>query len=244
MSKTALELLNEVGKNLRRSTGATYTALDQNGDTIFMMQALNEAKRMVESRWKWDVLQDAVIFATDGVADTFSLSTGSLVLASGSPAARERAEVVRDATGRPLFWDVTDARGGRVSICTKDYALQMRTMNPLFVERPATAAVYPNGTGLSVLFPYPPAGVRQYKLVIKNPQEDLVNDNDTLLIPWRPVVLAATAICFDERGEELGGDSNRWWERYEDSLSEEMGRDIETEDMVLMPLTNPFYWKN
>lgn len=240
MAKTFLQLLNEVGKNLRRSTGSTYTTITQSADVVLTGQLINEAKRMVEARWKWSALRATVNFTSVGGTATYALTDAMIA----STVTRERAELIMDPDNRPMFWDVTTSPGFRMSLCTQDYAVDAQNVYVQTLATPGVAAVYDNGAGLSVKFPQAPGGVRNYRLVVKNPQDDLDNASTTLLVPWRPVVLAATAIAFDERGEDLGGDSNRWWERYEDALSEAMGRDSTAADFVLRADTIDGYWKN
>lgn len=246
MAKTALQLLNEVGKNLRRSTGSTYTTLTQNADAIFIMQAINEAKRMVEDAWKWSVLQTEITFSSVGDTAAYDLSQTAIVTSADTTVTIDRSEEVEDFAGRLQAWDVTDSIGFRLSKVSKSWAEGIRNNSTQSIEKPDRVAIYPNGNGLTVLFPYAPAGVRNYKFIIKNPQEDLASASTTLLVPWQPVVLAATAIAFDERGEELGGDSNRWWERYENAFGSALARDSEASDFMLVSDTNydAGYWKN
>lgn len=242
MPKTFLQLLNDVGKNLRRSNGATWTSVTQSGDVIFTGQCINEAKRMVENRWKWSALRQTITFDSVAAQAEYDL-TDPLV---ASVVTTERAELLMDERNQPLFWDVTTLPAHRLRLWTQDRALHQREVLAQTVGIPNVVSVYDNGAGLSVRFPYAPEGIRNYKLVVKNPQDDLVAYDDELLVPWRPVVLAATAIAFDERGEDLGGDSNRWWERYEDALSEALSRDSSAADWVLASdtLYDGGYWKN
>ena len=244
MAKTALQLLNDVGKNLRRSTGSTYTALDQNYDAVFIMQAINEAKRMVEDAWKWGVLRTIVTFDSLANVAEYDLSDTAVITSDDATATNDRSEEWVDQPGRLLMWDVTDTNGFRLSKVSREYADAVYLPGATSIAKPVEVCLYQNGAGLTAYFPNPPSGVRSYKLVVKNPQPDLAATDTEILVPWQPVVLAATAICFDERGEELGVDSNRWWERYENAFGAALARDSEASDFVLIPDTNPHYWKN
>lgn len=237
MAKTLLELINEVGKNLRRSTGSTYTAIDQNADSIFIMQAINEAKRQVEGAWKWDCMRETITFASVGGTRSYDLGDAGVVV-TGNPA-RDRSYVAHTARHQLQFWDKTADSEYRLTECPRDYAEHIATIDPdTDIERPSLVAIHPNSDGLEVRFPWAPTGVRTYKVEIYNPQDDLAVAGTTLTVPWRPVVLAATALCFDERGEELGGASSLWWSRFDDSLSREIGRDATAFDMQLIADTN------
>jgi hypothetical protein len=50
------------------------------------------------------------------------------------------------------------------------------------------------------------------------------------------VVLAATALACEERGEELGMSATRWWEQYDNAINEAIGRDMTEEDTILVPV--------
>ena len=61
MPKTLLELVNNVGRKLRRSDGTTYLTANQDANSIFIVEALNEAQRMVEAEPRdWNILQRQV----------------------------------------------------------------------------------------------------------------------------------------------------------------------------------------
>jgi hypothetical protein len=243
VAKTLLQLQNEVGKNLRRSSGSTYTTIDQNQDAVMIMQLINEAKRQVEGSWKWDVLRDTVTF--DSVATQAEYDLGDIAAITSATIARDRSYVVHDAAGRLQFWDITSGEESRMQEATRDRASHAQRLDSNDVRSPQQVAVFPNSDGLQVAFKYAPTGIRNYRLEIINPQDDLIVAGTDITVPWRPVVLAATAIAFDERGEELGGDSSLWWSRYEDAISREIDRDSTKADFQLIADTNydnPAYW--
>lgn len=229
MAKTFLQLTNEVGKNLRRSTGSTWTGVDTNADQIFIQQAINEAKRMVEDDWESDALTVSMTFSSSGSTHTYELAT------AGTPNATDRAAPVRDKhTYRLQLFDVTDNEF-QLTECSREYAQRAETLDTNDVSIPTMAAVYPSKTGLLVHFPYAPSGVRNYKIYVKNPQDDFGSSDAAteITVPWRPVVLAATAICCEERGEELGMDASRWWEQYEKAFGSMVARESYEADLTL-----------
>lgn len=233
MAKTLLQLINEVGKNVRRSTGSTYTTINQDGDAVFINQAINEAKRMVEDGWKWDVLQKTITFPS--VADTATYDTSSLSVVDSDPdVTTDRSFALLDSSGRLQGWDVTSGNEFRLRRVPRDYAEHISRVNSISVARPVLVSVYPNGSGLTVHFPYAPAGVRNYAFQFQVPQADLTSASTELLIPAAPVVLAATALVVEERGEELGLDSARWWEQFENALGGAVSRDSTADDFSLV----------
>lgn len=234
MAKTLLQLANEVGKNLRRSTGSTYTSITQNADVIFIVQAINEAKRMIEDDWEHDTLTTAMTFSSVGGTHAYELAT------AGTPNATDRCAPIRDKqTYRLQLYDITDNEF-QLKECSREYAQRMETLDTNNVSIPSVAAVYPSATGLVVHFPYAPSGVRNYKIYVKNPQDDLTSASTQITIPWRPVVLAATAIACEERGEELGMDASRWWEQYEKAYGSMVARESYEHDMTLVPETRNY----
>ena len=234
MAKTFLQLTNEVGKNLRRSTGSTWSALDTSADQIFIQQAINEAKRMVEDAWESDALTVPMTFSSVGSQHAYELST------AGTPNATDRSAPVRDkSTYKLQLYDITDTEF-QLSECSREYAQRLETLSTVDVTKPSLVAVYPSQNGLVVHFPIAPAGVRNYKFYVKNPQDDLALASTELTVPWRPVVLAATAIACEERGEELGLDASRWWEQYESALGSMIAREGYEHDNTLVPETTDY----
>ena len=235
MSKTALQVLNEVGKNLRRSSGSTYTSITQDQNAVFLMQAINEAKRQVEDElldWDWPGLRTQVTFDSVALQAEYDLSDALVA----TPVTTDRSRVVYDQAGRLQVWDVTEA-GANYRLCetTRDDALNTRLLSAQAVEKPSQVAIYQNGDGLTVYFPVVPTGVRNYRLEVMQPQEDLSAAATVLLTPYRLVVLAATALACEERGEELGMTATRWWEQYRQAMSFTLGRDTNAADLYLIP---------
>lgn len=240
MAKTLLQLTNDVGKNLRRSKGTTYTSITQNQDVIFIVQAINEAKRMVEDAWKWDVLRTTITF--NSVGGTEKYDTSDLAIVTSDPlVTTDRSYVVHNARGSLQFWDVTTSEEGRLSQMSRDRAEHINTSMNQDVEAPRAVAVYPNGSGLTVHFGNAPTAVRNYKLECIIPQADLAASGTTLTIAERPVILAATALAAEERGEEFNVDPSRWWTQYENALGAEIARDVTSNDMVLVSDTLPYF---
>lgn len=240
MAKTLIQLANEVGKNLRRSTGTDYTTITQNQDVVFIVQAINEAKRMVEDAWKWDVLRTTITF--DSVGSTEKYDTSDLAIVTSDPlVTTERSFVLHNAHGALQFWDVTTSEEGRLSQISRDRAEHINTSMNQDVRAPRQVAVYPNGAGLTVHFGNAPDAVRNYKFEAIVPQADLTISSTILTIAERPVILAATALAAEERGEEYNVDPSRWWTQYENALGAEIGRDATSNDLVLISDQLPYF---
>jgi hypothetical protein len=236
MAKTLLQLTNEVGKNLRRSTGSTYTSITQNADVVFIVQAINEAKRMVEDDWESDILVKPITFSS--VAGTHAYDLSDLAVVTSDPdVTTDRSTILRDKKQyRIQAFDVTDNEF-QMRECSREYAQRQETLNTTNVSIPGVFSIYPNANGLTAHFPFAPDSIRNYKLYCKVPQDDLALAATEITVPWRPVVLAATAIAVEERGEELGMDASRWWEQYEKAFGSMVARESYEQDLTLVPNT-------
>ncbi len=244
-TKTLLNLTNEVGKNLRRSTGTTYTTITQNQDVITAVQMINEAKRMVEDAWKWDQLTTNVTFssvASQRAYDLGNLSSGTGAVTSAT-VTNERSYVLKDRHGRIQFFDITNTNGFRMREMKRDRFESAAIGGSAEQAIPQAVTLYqaPAG-GIQVEFPFVPSdNTRRYSVECYIPQDDLTVATTVLLAPWRLVVLAATAMAIEERGEELGLDSVRWWEQYNDAFHRQQGVDSDEVDVTLQADTLQYF---
>ena len=236
MAKTAIQLVNDVAGNLRRKgpTGVTaYTTLTQDFDAVFLTAMVNLAKREVESRWKWDCLRSTVTF--DTVAATRTYDTSVLATVSSDPVVTtNRSYLLYDRWQRPMFWDVTSGHEGRIVVRPRDDIEHIAAVVPTQqIAIPGMVAVYQTGAGLTVNFGYLPSGIRSYSFKAIIPQADFSVTTTEILVPHEPVVLLATAMCLEERGEEFGGSPERWHDKYDECLGSIIGPQVNAEDMVM-----------
>jgi hypothetical protein len=219
--KTLIQLMNDVGRNTRLSDGTTFTTVNQDADAVFIVQMINEAKRMVEGEQQWDVLITSTEFLSVISTATYDLSNAG-VISSGN-VANDRSQLVMDANGLINFWDITVPNENRMVRRTRDWVESQQAVNPDTQSTfPINYAFYPFGDGMTISFPYTITTPRTYRMQLYTPQVELALDVDVLVAPWRPVVLAATALAAEERGEELGMSASTWWERYNSALAEAM----------------------
>jgi hypothetical protein len=234
--KTLPQLINDVGKHLRRSDGTTYTSTTQDADAIMLVSLINVAKDMVEGERFWNALQVDITF--DSVISTQEYDLSDLAVVTSDPiVADERTVVLTDMVGRLQMWDVTAGDEFRMHRHTRSWVddQSRRFGTVTTAAQQSRVAIYPNHEGLTVKFPYPPSDVRSYVLRVYQPQAELANVATEITAPWRPVVLAATALLAEERGEELGLNASTWWERYTDALSQAIIVDMfQDEDAVLV----------
>ena len=236
MPKTFIQAINDVGKNTRLSTGSTWSALDTDADQTFIQQMLNEAKRMVEAERQWNVLKAQVTFDSVGATQTYDLSDAGVVTAGALT--NERSQLVDALNGFPEFYETTSGDEQQMTRITRANAdrRQLLDVNAAAVQN-NTFAIYQTGAGLTVKFPFDVDGVRTYSVNIYTPQADLAATTTEITAPWRPIILAATALVADERGEELGLATSTWWDLYRSALSDAIVSDMWVgAESVLVPV--------
>jgi len=231
MAKTLLELLNSVGKKLRRSKGNTYTTIDQDMNAVFMVEMINEAKRMVEQERHWNILREQVLFTS--VAGTSGYDTSDLAVVTGPNVTRRRSRLVEDRFGRPQFWDTTDSEF-RLHRETREVIDDRNIISTNESIRISQFSIYPNRDGLQVQFRFTPSTPRDYRFDVTTAQDTLEDAATELLIYEDPVIFGAVALAAEERGEELGLVAATWWERYNDALAEAIVLDSDPTDYQLI----------
>ncbi len=227
MAKTFIQAINDVGKHLRLSTGTTFTTLTQDQNAVFIASMINLAKDMVEGERQWESMTTDISFPS--VASTQTYDTSSLSIVTSDPTVtNERSQLKKDPTGRIQFWDITDTGEFRMQRRDRTW---VKHQNHLYGDttqtKPKDFSLYPVGDGLTVEFPYNITAVRSYSFQVYNPQAELASTSTTLSAPWRPIILAATALAAEERGEELGLEASTWWGRYNSALSQAILVDME-----------------
>lgn len=232
MAKTFLQLINAVHGFTRRDIDGTgVAAINEDADTTVIANFINHAKERVEGKWKWNTLRTTVTFA--GVASTYTYDLSTL----GTPNVTERSQLLFDLQDNPLFWDVTSPTSGyRMRKMSRDDAIDVRRQNDTqTTTAPDLFSIYRTGTGLTVLLPIAPTAARSYSMELYQPQAELTNGATTLTCPWRPVVLLATGMTLEERGDDFGVTASRFYDMYEEAIAEEIEFDKDEDDNALEP---------
>jgi hypothetical protein len=198
---TYLQIINAV---LRRLRETEVTDVDETDYSKLIGEYVNSVKKEVESAWDWNALRTTLTLNT--VASTFNYT----LIGSGS---RFRlSDVVND---------------------TSNYMMQPRSaqwMNQRFLtvdQQLSTPSFYSfNGVDSnqdSAVDLYPiPDGVYTLRFNVTIPQDDLVANADTLLIPSEPVIQGTLARAISERGEDGGRLSNDQYLLYRSALADEI----------------------
>ena len=198
---TYLQIINAV---LRRLRETEVTDVDETDYSKLIGEYVNSVKKEVEAAWDWNALRTTLTLNT--VASTFNYT----LIGSGS---RFRlSDVVND---------------------TSNYMMQPRSaqwMNQRFLtvdQQLSTPSFYSfNGVDSnqdSAVDLYPiPDGVYTLRFNVTIPQDDLVANTDTLLIPSEPVIQGTLARAISERGEDGGRLSNDQYLLYRSALADEI----------------------
>lgn len=229
--KTYLDLVNDVLRELRENTVSTvnYTTY-----STLVAKWVNDAKRRVEAAWDWQALNYLVSFNLVVNQTTYDL-TSLFPLLTERARLRKNPESM-DKFAYALSFDITFPTPGQLFHMPADWihTQKDRLPIPVTVTRPIYFGLekYNNGTnaGIQCILWETPITVRTWNLYFCNPQDDLVNDDDVILVPWEPVEKIALEIALNERGEELGEPGTTIEDRIEKHLSDAIGNDSTEQD--------------
>ena len=206
---TYLQLVNAVLRRLREGEVTTVQgSANSNSYARLIGDFVNEAKAAVENAWTWDRLSSEIQVNT--VA-----STASYVVA-GTTHKFNVSKVINQAnktvlTEKPLQW-------------IDDQQLLATPTNgaPFFYAYDGVDAT--TGSVKLRLFPTPDA-VYQLQVFGDLKKADLSTDADTPFVPDRPIILLATAMAIEERGENGGQPSVYAFQVAQTALADEIALD-------------------
>jgi hypothetical protein len=239
--KTYLQLVNEVLRNMRQPAVAS---LVENELAIIVSGFVNQAKEAVEDAWRWRSLTCDYTFTTvankrDYYMDGTDVPSVPSITAYSFPArfANERSYLLRDELHQAQVWDRTTSEQPKLlreMSAESGYAYELSYAN----VSPSTwlyAFSYYGGHRQGIRLPFDPAPNRTLYVRMIVPQEELALTGTTLIVPWRPVTTLATAMAFEERGEELGPNGNMWMGMAQSELGKAISRDVESDLLVMVP---------
>jgi hypothetical protein len=205
-----LSLVNSV---LRRLRETEVSSVADNAYSKLIGDFVNDAKRQVEDAYNWNSLSNTLTATTQSAIFSYALT--------GSGERFRVIDVLNDTKNNVLR-----------NLSTTD-------MNKLFLlngTSNGSPAYYnfngTNSTGDTLIDVYPiPDGVYEIRVNIIQPQPNLVNNDDDMLVPSEPVIFNATARAIAERGEDGGILAGEMAFIYNQSLADaitiESGRYIE-----------------
>lgn len=227
---TYLELVNKVLIKLREDT---VGSISESEYSRLIAEFVNEAKEEVEDAWDWSMLRKSVTFNSDGINRAYDLTEGTTIVHSGDLTNNRSKLIIHPITGEPLAYDITSGSEFQLELLPLD---EITKRVNLAIVPTTTTNAYPTvfglsrqtGDGFTVNFDFIPPTGRQYRLYHFTPQEPLEDDADSIVVPWRPVVLLATMYALNERGEELGEPGNLAERKYINALGNAIALDATT----------------
>lgn len=205
---TYLELINSVMRRLREVEVSTAQgSSNTNKYARLIGDFVNEAKSQVESAWDWSALRNTLTLTTSNNVFNYELN-----------GTRNNFKVLD-------VWNDTS----NIEMLYKDAYWFNREFLTATPEKDAPTFYNFNGVssdGDTQVDIYPiPDGVYALRFNVTQRNLDLSADSDTLLIPTRPVILLATAMAIEERGEDGGQQSNNAYGAYRNALADEIALD-------------------
>jgi hypothetical protein len=203
-----VDLVNAVMRRLRESTVTTVQSSgNSNSYAALIGDFVNEAKSQVEAAWDWSALRNTLTATTQEGVFNYELQ--------GSRNSFKVLDVLNDTDN--IVMQYKDAEWFNREFLTS-------------VPQRGSPAFY-NFNGVNVdgdtqvdIYPIPD-GVYELRFNITLRNLPLSADADELVIPSRPVILLATAMAIEERGEDGGQQSVNAYAAAKSALSDEIALD-------------------
>lgn len=246
MSKTALQIVNEVLVRLREEEVSDFSA----SYTKLILALVNETMQECQDAHQWEVLRATVEFDTVASQNAYELSAttdnAGDVISGGNPInVRSTLCYWQHPTyGKmPLAFDVQDysstTGAHQLYVQGKNDGTALRWMGASSASSiiPTNFYMYVDyGTSKHyVYFTETPASTRRINMTWAIPRDDVTATTDTVYIPHRPIVLGAYAKALSERGEELGPQGQEADRNYYKALQQSIMHDMGDLDQVAVP---------
>jgi hypothetical protein len=205
---TYLELVNAVLRRLRESEVSTVQGTgNSNSYSRLIGDFVNEAKSQVEVAWDWSALRTTLTVTT--IANIFNYE-------------------LNGAKSNSKFLDIWND--------TSDIEMQMKdskwfTQEFLMSDPQVGIPTFYNFNGVSSdgdiqvdIYPIPD-GVYDLRFNVTKRNVPLLEDTDLVVLPTRPIILLATAMAIEERGEDGGQQSMNSYQAGMSALSDEIAMD-------------------
>lgn len=203
---TFLELVNKVLIRLREDT---VSSVSQNDYSTMIGEFVNQAKNLVEDRWLWQALKNKETITTASGTYEYTLS-------------------VADRKIQPLQMFLPDKKLELVqsNLPYIRHGIEIEQLQSVPTKYVISGQ---DSSGNINVWLYPiPDDTYTIDFYYFADQPELTNDNDRLIVPALPVILAATALALEERGEDTGQSPNTLWAQYEQSIGAAIIRDVES----------------
>ena len=205
---TYLELVNAVMRRIREAEVSTVQgSSNTNKYARLIGDFVNEAKSQVESAWDWSALRTTLTLTTTSGVFNYELN--------GTRNSFKVLDVWNDSDNIEMMYK--DANWFNREFLTAT----PQTGTPLFYNFNGVSA---DGDTQVDIYPVPDS---TYSLRFNVTQRNLPlsADNDNTVLPTRPIILLATAMAIEERGEDGGQQSINAYGAAKSALSDEIALD-------------------
>ena len=205
---TYLELVNAVMRRIREAEVSTVQgSSNTNKYARLIGDFVNEAKSQVESAWDWSALRTTLTLTTTSGVFNYELN--------GTRNSFKVLDVWNDSDNIEMMYK--DANWFNREFLTAT----PQTGTPLFYNFNGVSA---DGDTQVDIYPVPDS---TYSLRFNVTQRNLPlsADDDNTVLPTRPIILLATAMAIEERGEDGGEQSINAYGAAKSALSDEIALD-------------------
>ena len=205
---TYLQLVNSVLRRLREDEVDTVQGEgNSNSYARLIGDFVNEAKSQIEAAWDWSALRSTLTLNTTANVFNYELN--------GSRNNFKVLDVWNDSDDIEMQYK--DASWFNREFLTASPQLG----TPLYYNFNVVSA---DGDTQVDLYPIPDAVYAlRFNVTLRN--LELSADTDTIVIPKRPVILLATAMAIEERGEDGGQQSMNAYAAAQSALADEIALD-------------------
>ena len=205
---TYLELVNSVLRRLRESEVSTVQGVgNANSYARLIGDFVNEAKSQIEVAWDWSPLRNTLTVTTTPNVFNYELN--------GAKNNSKILQVWNDTSNIEMQYQTSKWFDSEFLMAPPQIGI------PTFYNFNGVSA---DGDILVDIYPIPDT---TYNLRFNITQRNvpLANDADIVVLPTRPIILLATAMAIEERGEDGGQQSMNAYAAAQSALSDEIAMD-------------------
>ena len=205
---TYIELVNSVLRRLRESEVTTVQGTgNSNSYARLIGDFVNEAKSQVEAAWDWSALRNTMTLTTTSGVFNYELN--------GSQNNFKVLNVWNDTSNIEMRYQTATWFDQEFLMAEPQRGI------PAFYNFNGVSA---DGDILVDIYPIPDT-TYDLRFNITQRNVPLENDADTVVLPTRPIILLATAMAIEERGEDGGQQSMNAYAAAQSALSDEIAMD-------------------
>jgi len=205
---TYLELVNSVLRRLRESEVDTVQGVgNTNSYARLIGDFINESKSQVESTWDWTALRGTLTLTTTPNVFNYELN--------GAQNSAKVLDVWNDTSNFEMQYQTS--RWFNETFLMSDPQVGAPTnynFNGISTDRDLQVDIFPIPDGVYDL---------RFNFTLRN--LPLEADADTTVLPTRPIILLATAMAIEERGEDGGQQSINAYAAAQSALADEIAFD-------------------